>query len=59
MANTNPQAVFFANSKIRPLADHLYSSYLAAKSVVQHTTLPTSLTSRQTQPTYPIPRQTT
>lgn len=35
MANTNAQAVAFANNKIRPLAAELYSAYLAAKSVVQ------------------------
>ena len=35
MANTNPQAVNFANTKIRPMSDLLYTAYETAKSVVQ------------------------
>jgi hypothetical protein len=35
MANTNVQAVSFSNNKIRPMADQLYSTYQAAKRVVQ------------------------
>lgn len=35
MANTNPQAVAFSNTKIRPMADLLYSTYLTAKSVLE------------------------
>ncbi len=35
MANVNVQAVAFANQKIRPMADLMYSAYLSAKSVVQ------------------------
>ena len=34
MANTNAQAIAFANSRIRPMADQLYSSYLSAKKLV-------------------------
>jgi hypothetical protein len=32
---TDPQVVVFANNRIRPLADKLYSAYYAAKSVNQ------------------------
>jgi len=35
MANSNPQAVAFANQKIRPMADLLYSAYETARSVLQ------------------------
>ena len=35
MANTNPQAVSFANTRIRPMADLLYSVYTTAESIVQ------------------------
>lgn len=35
MPNSNPQAIAFSNSKIRPMADLLYSAYLTAKSVVE------------------------
>jgi hypothetical protein len=31
--NTNTQAITFANSKIRPMADELYSCYLSAKKI--------------------------
>lgn len=34
MANSNPQAVAFANQKIRPMADLLYTAYYTAKSVL-------------------------
>lgn len=34
MANTNPQAIVFTNTKIRPMADLLYTTYQTAKSVV-------------------------
>lgn len=34
MANTNPQAITFSNTRIRPMADLLYSAYLSAKSIV-------------------------
>lgn len=34
MANTNVQAVTFSNTRIRPMADLLYTAYLTAKSVV-------------------------
>lgn len=33
MANTNAQAIAFANAKIRPMADELYSCYLSAKKI--------------------------
>lgn len=33
MANTNAQAVAFANNRIRPMADLLYSAYLSAKKL--------------------------
>lgn len=35
MPNSNPQAVAFANGRIRPMADLLYTAYQTAKSVVQ------------------------
>ncbi len=35
MANTNPQAVAFANTKVRPLADELRRCYLTCKAFVQ------------------------
>ena len=34
MANTNPQAVDFSNTRIRPMADLLFTCYLTAKSIV-------------------------
>jgi len=34
MANTNPQAVQFTNTRARPMADMLYSAYLTCKSFV-------------------------
>lgn len=34
MANTNPQAVSFANGRARPMADLFESCYLAAKKLV-------------------------
>lgn len=34
MANTNAQAVTFSNTRIRPMADLLATTYLTAKSVV-------------------------
>lgn|SRR5579871_1791686 len=34
MANTNAQAILFANTRIRPFADELYSTYLTAKSLL-------------------------
>jgi hypothetical protein len=33
MANTNAQAVTFTNTRIRPMADLLYSAYLSAKKL--------------------------
>lgn len=33
--NTNPQAILFANGRVRPMADLLYTAYLTAKSIVQ------------------------
>ena len=35
MANTNPQAITFSNTQIRPMADLLYSAYLSAKKITQ------------------------
>lgn len=34
MANTNVQAVTFANTRVRPMADELYRCYLMAKSLL-------------------------
>lgn len=34
MANSNPQAVLFANTQIRPMADLIASAYLSAKKIV-------------------------
>lgn len=34
MANSNPQAITFTNTRARPMADMLYSAYLSAKSFV-------------------------
>lgn len=34
MSNTDPQVVLFANNRIRPFADMLYSAYYEAKSLV-------------------------
>jgi deoxycytidylate deaminase len=33
MANTNAQAIAFSNTRIRPMADQLYSTYLSAKKL--------------------------
>lgn len=33
--NENPQAIYFSNNKIRPLADLYYSVYLTAQTVLE------------------------
>ena len=33
MANTNAQAISFSNTRIRPMSDLLYSTYLSAKKL--------------------------
>lgn len=33
--NTSPQAVTFSNTRIRPMADQIYSTYLSAKSILE------------------------
>jgi hypothetical protein len=38
MANTNPQAVAFANGRARPLADDMRGLYLSCKAFVQQWT---------------------
>jgi hypothetical protein len=38
MANTNAQAIAFANNRIRPMADELYCAYLSAKKLVSEWT---------------------
>lgn len=35
MANSNPQAITFTNTRARPMADLLYSAYLSAKSYIE------------------------